>query len=104
MDLEIDASEFEGAIEDLTRILQKKLRTTVNAHHKKIEIDGVLSNSVVRGSLRQSLNKLTPESYTVISQSGTLVVKKVRAHHHAAKRKEGMSPPATQSLPYFFPG
>jgi exonuclease V gamma subunit len=102
--LEIDASEFEGDLEDLTRILHKKLQTTLKAHHKKIEIDKVLSNSVVRGALRQSLNKLAPESYNVISQSGTLMIKKVKPHHHVAKRKKGMPPPATQSLPYFFPG
>ena len=104
MNLEINASEFEGDIEDLTGILQKKLQMTLKAHHKKIEIDRELSNSVVRGALRQSLNKLAPESYNVISQSGTLMVKKVKAHHHAIKRKKGMSPPATQSLPYLFPG
>lgn len=102
--LEIDASEFEGDIEDLTGILQKKLQTTLKAHHKKIEIDKVLSNSVVRGALRQSLNKIAPESYNVISQSGILIVKKVKAYHHAAKRKKGMPPSAAQSLPYLFPG
>ena len=101
--MNIDACEFEGRIEDLSEMLQKKLQRKINMHRNTLQIDEVPA-SKVRDALKQTLHKLEPESYHVISKSGSFKIKKLKSRSHKSKPREGTPPSAPQSMPYFFPG
>ena len=101
--MNIDASEFEGSIDNLSKMLQKKLQKEIAIHGKKLQIDEV-STSRVRDVLRQSLYKLEPNAYHVISKSGSLKVKKLKPRSRRSKQKKGIPPSAPRTMPYFFPG
>jgi uncharacterized protein YaaW (UPF0174 family) len=101
--LNIDVSEFEGDIEALSKILQKKLRRKINLQHSTLQINDKLSNSIVRDALKHALHKLEPKTYRIISKSGSLKIKKLKPRLHKIKRKSGVIPTAPQSLSYFFP-
>ena len=101
--LNIDASEFEGNIKDLSKILEKKLQKKIDVHRGTLKIDEKLSKSKVRDVLKLALHKLEPRSYQVISKSGSLKIKKTKSRSHRIKQRERTPPSAPQTLPYFFP-
>lgn len=101
--MNIDTSEFEGSIDELSKMLQKKLQKEIAVQGNKLQIDDV-STSRIRDVLRQSLYKLEPNAYHVISKSGSLKVKKSKPRSHKSKQKRGVPPSAPRTMPYFFPG
>ncbi len=101
--LNIDASDFEGDPEDLSRILEKKLKSSIIVKKKLLRIENDLSTSNVRDALKQTLHKLEPKGYHVISKSGSLIIKKMKKHYHKEKKDRRTPPSAPQSMPYFFP-
>jgi hypothetical protein len=101
--LNVDASEFKGSIDELSKMLQKKLHKEITIQGNKLQIDGV-SASKIRDALRQSLYKLEPNAYNVISKSGSLKVKKLKPRSRRSKQKKGIPPSAPRTMPYFFPG
>lgn len=101
--MNVDASEFEGSIDNLSKMLQKKLQKEIAIHGNNFQIDGV-SASRIRDALRQSLYKLEPNAYHVISKSSSLKVKKLKPRIRGNKKKRGIPPSAPRTMPYFFPG
>jgi hypothetical protein len=101
--LKIDASEFEGNIETLSTYLERKLQRKIHVHHSTLEIDDDLSHSKIRDALKHVLHKLEPQRYRVVTESGSIRIRKLEPHSHKVRQKEGTSPSAPQTLPYFFP-
>jgi hypothetical protein len=101
--LNVDTSEYEGSIHILSKMLQKKLQKEIAVHGNNFQIDGV-SASKIRDALRQSLYKLEPNAYHVISKSGSFKVKKLKPSSRRSKQKKGIPPSAPRTMPYFFPG
>ena len=104
VNLKIDASEFEGNVEALSEILERKLHAKINAHHGTIQIDDNLSSSKVRDALRQALHKLEPQRYRVVRESDSIKIRKLNAHPSGVRRQDVTPPSAPQTLPYLFPG
>ncbi len=102
--MEIDASELEEDIDVLIKILQLKLKRKITVHRKKVQIENSMSISKGRNILKQALHKMDPDNYSVISQSGSLKIKKKKFRIHKSKAKKSTPPSAPQSMPYFFQG
>ena len=102
--MDIDVSELEEDIDVLIKLLQLKLQRKITAHRKKVQIKDTISTSKVRNILKQALHKIDPGSYSVISQSGSLKIKKKKYRISKSKTKKGTPPSAPQTMPYFFPG
>ena len=101
--MNINTSEFDGDIENLSNMLQEKLRKKITIHGDVLQINEV-SRSKVRDALKQSVHKLEPDSYRVISKSDSLKVKRLKSSSRKSKQKKGSPPSAPQTMPYFFPG
>lgn len=101
--MHIDASEFEESIEDLSKILEKKLQRKISINHNLLRIEDGLSSSIIKDALKHALYKLKPKSYRIISKSGYLKIKKLKHRAYKSKKKKGIPPSVSQSLPYFFP-
>ena len=101
--MNINTSEFDGDIENLSNMLQEKLRKKIIIRGDVLQINEV-SRSKVRDALKQSVHKLEPDSYRVISKSNSLKVKKLKFSSCKSKQKKGSPPSAPQTMPYFFPG
>lgn len=104
IDLNIDASEFEENYEEFSDLIQKKLKRKVVIKKNTLQVEHV-STSKVRDVLKQTLHKIEPNKYRVISKtdSDSLIVKKIKSRSHKRKKDEGTPPSAPQSMPYFFP-
>ena len=102
--MDIDVSELDEDIDVLTKLLQCKLQKKITVHRKTLQIKDNISTSKVKNILKQALHKNDPGSYSVISQSGSLKIKKKKSRIFKSKAKKGTPPSAPQSMPYFFPG
>jgi hypothetical protein len=101
--LKVDASEFEGNVRTLSENLERKLQRKIEVHHRTLQIDDDLSHSKIRDALKHVLHKLEPQRYRVVTESGSIRIRKMEPHPHKVRQKEGTSPSAPQTLPYFFP-
>ena len=102
--MDIDVSELEEDIDVLNKLLQLKLQRKITKHRKTLQIKDNMSTSKVRTILKQALHIIDPGSYSVISHSGYLKIKKKKSRISKSKVKKGTPPSAPQSMPYFFPG
>jgi hypothetical protein len=100
--LNVDASEFEENFEEFSNLIQKKLKKKIVIKKNILQVEQV-STSKVRDALKQTLHKLEPNKYRVISKIDSLKVKKIKSRSHKSKKSEGTSPSAPESMPYFFP-
>jgi hypothetical protein len=100
--LNVDASEFEENLEELSNLLQKKIMKKIVIRKNTLQVEQV-SNSKVRDVLKQTLHKVEPNKYRVISKADSLIVKKIKSRSHKSKKSGGTPPSAPQSMPYFFP-
>jgi hypothetical protein len=101
--LKIDASEFEGNVETLSENLERKLQRRIHVYHNMLEIDDNLSYSKIKDALKRVIHKLEPQRYHVVTESGSIKIRKLESHSHKARQKDGTPPSAPQTLPYFFP-
>jgi hypothetical protein len=100
--LNVDVSEFEENFEELSNLIQKKLKKKIVIKKNTFQIEH-MSSSKVRDVLKQTLHKVEPNKYRVISKADSLIVKKMKSRSHKGKKDEGTPPSAPQSMPYFFP-
>ncbi|KON27792.1 hypothetical protein AC481_03710 [miscellaneous Crenarchaeota group archaeon SMTZ-80] len=100
--MNVDASEFEENFEEFSNLIQKKLKKKIVIKKNTFQVEQV-STSKVRDVLKQTLHKLEPNKYRVISKADSLKVKKIKSRSHKSKKNEGTPPSAPQSMPYFFP-
>ena len=100
--LNVDASEFEENFEEFSNLIQKKLRKKIVIRKKIFQVEQV-STSKLRDVLKQTLHKLEPNKYRVISKTDSLIIKKIKSRSHKSNKNEGVPPSAPQSMPYFFP-
>ncbi len=101
--MKIDASEFEGSVEDLSKVLERKLKRRIDVHHRTLQIDDDLPNSKVRDALKQALHRLEPECYRLIRELDSIKIKKLESRPNRTRQKYVTGPSAPQTLPYFFP-
>ena len=74
--LNVDASEFEENFEEFSNLIQKKLKRKIVIKKNILQVEQV-STSKIRDVLKQTLHKLEPNKYRVISKTDSLKVKKV---------------------------
>ena len=101
--LKIDASEFEGNIEELSRILETKLQRKLDIHHRTLQVDDDVSSSKIKDALKHALHKLEPQRYHIIRELDCIKIKRLKAQPSRTKQKDVTPPSAPQTLPYFFP-
>jgi hypothetical protein len=107
--IEVDAREFHGDRELLTRFLREKLKVQTRVHRGSVLVGGDdqpgphPSIQEVKDLVKRALHHMRMDEYHVVTQSGVITIRerKVREHH---ARRRGSVPSAQQSVPYFFPG
>jgi hypothetical protein len=107
--VEVELGDLKKVSKEVAEIVNKRLRTEVQIKGKILLIPDTVNGKHygvkdVKLIMKHALHQLgMSDDYRVLAEHHQVRIVKVEEKAHYAER-EGVAPPPSQSLPYFFPG
>lgn len=92
-----------GVAVDFLREHVKSIKGRVSSRGSQIQVEG-LKHKEVKLLLHKFLRHNGLDDHRVLSQSGKLEIAPQHLAVHSRPREEGTTPPASETMPYLFPG
>ena len=101
----VDFKRLPRQMEEAAKFLKDHVEGPVRSSGHELEVEG-LKHRELKLLLHKFLRHQGLEGYRVLGQSGTLEIAPSHETEHATGRSkhEGSVPPATATMPYYFPG
>ena len=101
----VDFKRLPGQMEDAADFLKDHVQGRVKSSGHALQVEG-LKHRELKLLLHKFLRHKGLDGYRVLSQSGILEIAAAHETQHATgeSKHEGSVPPATATMPYYFPG
>jgi hypothetical protein len=101
----VDFRKLPGETEDAARFLKEHVEGRVEHSRHELQVEG-LKHRELKLLLHKYLRHKGLDGYRVLSNSGVLEIAPAHETEHitGGSRHEGSVPPASVTMPYYFPG